>query len=69
MATVTQTGQAADAVLVVKGDGRVHGRAPFADWCHVGCVTIATGKPDVICGKAHSTVLFSTQNYKYQMIK
>jgi len=42
MVTVTQAGEAAEAALVVKDDGRVHGRTPLADWCHVNGVVMAT---------------------------
>jgi len=49
MATVTPAGRAGDAALVVKGDGRVHGRTPLADWCDVHGVSMTTGKLDAIC--------------------
>jgi len=49
MATVTPAGHAGDAALVVKGDGRVHGRTPLADWCDVHGVSMTTGKLDAIC--------------------
>jgi len=48
MATVTQAGQAADAVVVVKGDGRVHGRTPLADWYNVDGVSVTIRKPDAL---------------------
>jgi len=41
VAVVTKAGQAADAVPVVKGDGRVHGRTALADWREVD-VTIGS---------------------------
>ena len=49
MATVTQAGEAGDAALIVKGDGRVHGRTPVADWRKVDGVFVTIGNLDAIC--------------------
>jgi len=48
MATVTQAGEAGDAALVVKGDGRVHGQTTLADWRKVDGVSMTIGNVDAI---------------------
>jgi len=49
MVAVTQAGEAGDAMLVVKGDGRVYGRTPVADWCEVHGVAVVIRNINAIC--------------------
>lgn len=55
MATVTQAGQAGEAALVVKGDGRVHSGTPLADWCNVDGVVMTTRNLHALCIRKHAT--------------